>query len=359
MDYLKHIKQSPIQGLNGLWGGTQGALQQSGGGLPKITTFNELLSSTHANIEGVVTHNGYGFMLYTGVKLGRSASMMATLDTSNMDMVRFVIMGGGGSASADNVRSGSAGAGVEGTIDTSSMDTLQLRLGSGGAGFSGAGSGAAADSSSQGGISNIYLTDDTEIAKAEGGLVAGYTGTGNANGGYTTRPTTTFNSTYVSAISRADGGQGGHNNTTSAQRSPNITLSPTITGAYAHGASAGRHGEDLHGDTALGYGGGGGGTDGSTYSPGGPLGYRGGRGASDGGDAALGPNVTTGTSFGKNSIGYSGYTHPWGGGGGGAYGGGGIEVYDVGQGATGLVKIWWASNTGDASVLATTGNLYA
>ena len=35
MDYINYVKQSPIQGLTGLWGGTQGALQQaasSGGG---------------------------------------------------------------------------------------------------------------------------------------------------------------------------------------------------------------------------------------------------------------------------------------------------------------------------------------
>ena len=35
MDYINYVKQSPIQGLAGMWGGTQGALQQaapSGGG---------------------------------------------------------------------------------------------------------------------------------------------------------------------------------------------------------------------------------------------------------------------------------------------------------------------------------------
>ena len=353
-------KQGPLQGMTGMWGGTQGALQQSAAGLPKISTFDELLSSKHANIEGAVTHNGYGFELYTGVKLGRSSNMTATLDTSNIDMIRFVLMGGGGSGSASNILFGSASGGIEGTIDTSSMDSVVLQLGSGGVGFSGSGSGAAADSSAQGGDSIIYLANgSTNIAEAEGGLVAGYTGSGNINGGYTERPSTTFSSTYVSAISTCNGGKGGSGGSQDT-REPYVTLSPTLTNAYAHGACAGRHAINLSGDSPLGYGGGGGGTyEGSdNRCPGGPKGYKGGLGSESGGLAAEGPSVTTGNSFGLNTIGYSGYTQPRGGGGGGAYGGGGGEVYDIGQGATGLVKIWWASNGGDASVLATVGNLY-
>lgn len=351
-------KQGPLQGMTGLWGGTQGALQQAGGGLPAISTFDELLSSKHANIEGAVTHNGYGFELYTGVKLGRSSNMTATLDTSNIDLIRFVLMGGGGSGSQLNILFGSASGGIEGTIDTSSMDSLVLQLGSGGAGFSGDGANAASDSSSQGGHSIIYLANgSTNIAEAEGGLVSG-AGSGNEDGGYTDRPTTTFSNTYVSAISRADGGKGGAQN--QSGREPAVTLNPTITGAYAHGACSGKHGVDLSGDAAMGYGGGGGGTytTSNNYSEGGPLGYRGGMGTSDNGFLAEGPTVTTGNSYGLNSIGFSGYANPKGGGGGGAYGGAGGEVYDIGQGATGLVKMWWASNAGDASALATTGNLY-
>jgi len=35
MDYINYVKQSPVQGLAGMWGGTQGALQQSAGGGPE------------------------------------------------------------------------------------------------------------------------------------------------------------------------------------------------------------------------------------------------------------------------------------------------------------------------------------
>ena len=351
-------KQGPLQGTTGLWGGTQGALQQSAAGVPKISTFDELLTSKHANIEGEVTHNGYGFMLYTGVKLGRGTDMNAQLDTSNIDLIRFVLIGGGGSGAQDNILFGSASGGIEGTIDTSSMDSIRLRLGSGGAGYSGAGANAPSNSDAHGGISRILLDDNTNIVEAEGGLVAS-AGSGNEDGGYTDRPTTTFNSTYVSAISRTGGGKGGGQN--QAGREPAVTLNPTISGAYAHGACSGKHGVNLSSDVAMGYGGGGGGTytNTSNFSEGGPLGYRGGMGTSDDGFLAQGPTVTTGNSYGLNSIGFSGYANPKGGGGGGAYGGSGGEVYDIGQGATGLVKIWWASNAGDPSVLATTGNLYS
>ena len=32
MDYINYVKQSPVQGLTGLWGGVQGSLQQAAGG---------------------------------------------------------------------------------------------------------------------------------------------------------------------------------------------------------------------------------------------------------------------------------------------------------------------------------------
>ena len=34
MDYINYVKEYPVQGVTGLWGGVQGALQQAAGGEP-------------------------------------------------------------------------------------------------------------------------------------------------------------------------------------------------------------------------------------------------------------------------------------------------------------------------------------
>ena len=140
---------------------------------------------------------------------------------------------------------------------------------------------------------------------------------------------------------------------------PIVVLSPTLSGAHAHGACSGKYAENLSNDVALGYGGGGPGTHGYGRSPGGPLlSYAGGVADNNNGTSAEGPSVSYGTSYGRNSVNCSGYNDPLGGAGGGAFGAPGMEIYDVGEGATGLVKVWWASNTGDPSVLTAVGNLY-
>jgi len=236
-------------------------------------------------------------------------------------------------------------------MDTSNIDQLQLKVGGGGQASCNTVGG-------DGGDSSLHIPNGsggwTRVAYSLCGR--GVNGT-NYN---TVRRGTGFESAYVTAISRTEGGLGGSGNGKS-NREPYVILSPTLSGAHAHGACSGRHGGDVSSDVALGYGGGGPGTystTGSGRSPGGPLGYRGGSGTADGGESAQGPSVSYGTSYGKNSVNCSGYTDPWGGGGGGAFGAPGLEVYDVGEGATGLVKVWWASNTGDASVLTTVGNLY-
>lgn len=346
------VKQAPILGMLGMGGGI--ARAGSSGPNNKISTYNELLSSQDSKIEGEVTHNGYGFMLYTGYKGAFSGTSYNTImNTSNIDKIRFVLMGGGGGANTSNITSAGASGGIEGWIDTSSMDTLKLNIGSGaparcsGDGYSGGNSEILRD---QGGGSY------TSIASSLGGLGVDVSGYNN------TRRGTSYNSTYVTAISRARGGIGGAS-TSKSNREPSVELSPTLSGAYAHGASAGKHAEDLSNDISLGYGGGGGGYyDGNPgkESPGGPLGYKGGMGSSSGGTAAEGPSTINGRTWGSNSgQSCSGYTHPLGGGGGGCFGAAGIEIYDIAEGASGLVKIWWASNTGDTSVLTTVGNLYA
>jgi len=321
-----------IRGFNPPGGG--------GGALPVITQLSDILSNIDANINGSdVTHNGHGFMLYSGYKGGNGSLYTATMDVSALSTIRFVLMGGGGGGHSSNIRFGSAGAGIEGLLDVTSQTSITLTVGSGGAANSNY------SSFSDGGTSSIKFSS-TVMASAAGGKQA-------TNGSDQRAGTTT--SSAVTVISRAYGGAEG----TSSDRSALVQTSPTLSGAYAHGACSGKHGNDLSGDTALGYGGGGGGTYGSTQpSPGGPLGYRGGLGTFNNGSVAQGPSVSAGTSFGRNSAGLQCYTQPQGGGGGGAFGGAGGEVYDIEEGATGLVKIWWAANDGDAGKLSTVGNLY-
>tara|TARA_B100000965_G_scaffold159014_1_gene132524 strand:- start:171 stop:1139 length:969 start_codon:yes stop_codon:yes gene_type:complete len=50
MDYINYVKQSPVQGLTGLWGGTQGALQASaGGGTSLLYAGGRALCSTYGS----------------------------------------------------------------------------------------------------------------------------------------------------------------------------------------------------------------------------------------------------------------------------------------------------------------------
>lgn len=343
------IKESPFLSMLGMGGGGTGTvLGGSGGGLPKISTYDELFSSKASQIDGELTHNGYGFMLYTGYKVDDS-NFSTLMDVSNIDKIRFVLMGGGGGGADVNITCASASGGIEGWMDTSNIDQLQLKVGGGG-------QATCTTVGGSGGDSSLHIPNGsggwTRVAYSLCGR--GVNGTNYS----TTRRGTGFESAHVTAISRTEGGLGG-SSTSKTNREPSVVLSPTLSGAHAHGACSGKHGEDLSNDVALGYGGGGPGTHGYGRSPGGPLlSYAGGLGVNNAGTSAEGPSVSYGTSYGKNSINCSGYTDPMGGGGGGAFGAPGMEIYDVGEGATGLVKVWWASNTGDSSVLTTVGNLY-
>ena len=315
-----------------------------------ITSYSEVLSNTASEIEGELTHNGYGFMLYTGYKVD-DYNYTTILDVTNIPKVRFVLIGGGGGGADVNITCAGASGGIEGWIDTSNISQLKLAVGGGGAA-------TCSTVGGDGGDSGIFVPNGsggwTRVANA-------YCGRGIGGSGYdSVRRGTEYNSSWVTPISRAKGGLGGAG-TGKSDREPIVELSPTLPGAHAHGACSGAHGANLSNDVALGYGGGGPGTyssNGSGRSPGGPLGYRGGSGTSNGGETAQGPVTNYGTSYGRNSINCSGYNGPLGGGGGGAFGAPGMEVYDVGEGATGLVKVWWASNTGDETVLTTVGDLY-
>ena len=350
------VKESPIftgitRGVGGFGCGASGAASgaPSADPPPQISSYNDLFSNQASQIEGALTHNGYGFMLYTGYK-GNGTQYSTDMDVTNISKIRFVLMGGGGGATENlNIITASGSGGIEGWIDTSNMTTLRLKLGVGGGG-------RCSGNGWDGGASQVERDTGggsyNDIATANGGKGAGVSN-------YTsTRPTTSFNSSYVNAISRADGSLGGES-INQISRQPSITLSPTLSGAHAHGACSGAHATNLASDNALGYGGGGPGTYGYGRSPGGPLlSYAGGLGDNSNGTVAEGPSVNNGTAYGKNSVGCSGYSDNIGGGGGGCFGAPGMEIYDVGQGASGLVKVWWASNTGDVDALTTVGNLY-
>ena len=315
---------------------------------PSITNFDDLFSNHDSKIEGSVTHNGHGFMLYTGYK-DDDAVYYTFMDVTNIPKVRFVLIGGGGGGANVNITCAGASGGIEGWIDTSNITQLRLGVGPGGAGSCGSTGG-------DGGDSGIW------VPNGSGGWILAalaYCGRGVNGTSYdSSRRGTVCNTTYTTAISRAKGGLGG-SSLNRTEREPEVELAPTLSGAHAHGACSGAHGNwDVENDQALGYGGGGPTTAGYPISSGGPLGYPGGSGTNGYGYAGEGPSTNYGTSYGKNSIGCSGYGHPGGGGGGGCFGAPGMEIYDVGEGATGLCKVWWASNTGDASVLTTVGDLY-
>lgn len=344
--FNQYKKEKPFSGFGGFGGGGLG-LAGGASSAPQISTYDELLSSKASQIDGELTHNGYGFMLYTGYKVDDS-NFSTLMDVSNIDTIRFVLMGGGGGGADVNITSGAAAGGIEGWMDTSSIDQLQLKVGGGG-------QASCTTVGGDGGDSSLHIPNGSG-----GWLRVAYSLCGRGVNGTnysSTRRGTGFESAYVTAISRTEGGLGGAGNGRS-NREPVVILSPTLSGAHAHGACSGNHGSDLSGDTALGYGGGGPGTGGYGANPGGPLGYRGGTGSNSTGSSAQGPSVSYGTSYGVNSINCSGYNSPLGGGGGGAFGAPGMEIYDVGEGATGLVKVWWASNTGKASELTTVGDLY-
>ena len=315
-----------------------------------ISSYSEVLSSTDSQIEGELTHNGYGFMLYTGYKVDDS-NFTTIMDVTNIPKVRFVLIGGGGGAANVNITSASASGGIEGWIDTSNISQLKLAVGGGGS--------ASCDSvGGDGGDSSIF------VPNGSGGwlrVANSYCGRGVGGSGYDThRRGTDYNESWVTPISRTKGGLGG------AQRSdvdlqPEIELAPTLAGALAHGAAGSTYNAaNTSTYSALGYGGGGASSTGSYATPGGPLGYSGGSATWDqsvSSTPAGGPPTNYGTSYGRNSINCGGDVYREGGGG-GAFGAPGIEIYDVGEGATGLCKVWWASNTGDESVLTTVGDLY-
>ncbi len=316
-----------------------------------ITNFDDLFSNHDSKIEGSVTHNGHGFMLYTGYK-GDDEVYYTFMDVTNIPKVRFVLIGGGGGAADVNITSGGASGGIEGWIDTSNMSQLRLGVGPGGAASCGTTGG-------DGGDSGIWVPNPNSPGNWILAALS-YCGRGVNGSGYdTTRRGTVCNTDLATAISRTKGGLGG------AQRSdvelqPEIELAPTLAGAQAHGAAGSTYNSYTSTNSGLGYGGGGGSSTGSYATSGGPLGYSGGSATWDQSVASTpagGPPTNYGTSYGRNSINCKGDPYREGGGG-GAFGAPGIEIYDVGEGATGLVKVWWASNTGDASVLTTVGDLY-
>lgn len=318
---------------------------------PSITNFDDLFSNHDSEIEGSVTHNGHGFMLYTGYKVDDS-NFTTILDVSNIPKVRFVLIGGGGGGAKNvNITSGSASGGIEGWIDTSNISQLKLAVGGGGSASCGSVGG-------DGGDSSIF------VPNGSGGwlrVANSYCGRGVGGSGYDThRRGTEYNSSYVTAISRTKGGLGGAQRS-AVDLSPEIELAPTLAGALAHGAAGSTYNAaNTSTYSALGYGGGGASSTGSYATPGGPLGYSGGSATWDqsvSSTPAGGPPTNYGTSYGRNSINCGGDVYREGGGG-GAFGAPGIEIYDVGEGATGLCKVWWASNTGDTSVLTTVGDLY-
>ena len=79
MDYINYVKQSPMQGMTGLWGGTQGALQQAAGGGAIQYAGGRALCSTYGSPEGVI---GY-WSLETTSNAGNFGSIPGNSSNNN------------------------------------------------------------------------------------------------------------------------------------------------------------------------------------------------------------------------------------------------------------------------------------
>lgn len=323
--------------------------------------------SSFFGVQGVPILNSFGFEMYTGDKSNiADGTSVGSYDTATFTVppdvtkIRAVCIGGGGGAKSNVIGAG-GGAGIEAFIEVTGGETLTLQVGKGGRALSTTSTGQA-----RGGVTRIIRSGQT-LLEAFGGR-SGYDTSISSYG----RATATT-SGYPAGVTIISAASGGYNNTnatfdSTSQKSPVVTISPTLAGAVPHAAGAGSYYDNGTG-VGMGFGGGGGnpsagGTYGEKPSQGGCFGYAGGWGTSNDGQAALGPTgPTTFQNTGGNSAsgqdkdtlirgannGSNSYLYYEGGCGGGAFGGGGAEAFDGGEGASGLIRIWWADAEGNSS----------
>ena len=278
------------------------------------------------------------------------ASIVTTTFTVPADCtkIRAICIGaGGGAGDQSNVLGAQGGAGIEAYITVTPGEVLNLGLGQGGyADTNGAGY--------DGGDSYIRRANATVLLNAGGGKGGSTSGRNSANSDLTDGGT----GNGVTVLSKGSGGPGSISTAASVTKALPIAVAGQPAGILSHGGGGGNWANTTLADGAgIGFGGGGG-RSGNTSSegpaPGGTYGYNGGFSynngtiLSGGSAAGLGPAGGSSPAWGSAAANK--------GGGGGSFGGGGVDGWVGGSGAGGLVRIWYASSTGEASWIDTATN---
>lgn len=315
--------------------GTRGAASSrgfgrfGGGGVPGTVTT--------ALLDGSTILSGYGLMIYSNGNNYVSESTPGAVATTsfvvpaNVTKIRAIaIGGGGGSTGSENVIGGDGGAGIEAFITVTPGETLTIGVGKGG---------SCNVSSGSGGHSYIKRGGTTLIQGNGGNSAVQYDSSRNTS--------TSYDSTAgsVSVISIGYGGRGHADNSENRSDSAALSYQVNLSGATAHGGGGGVWSNGVGSPGyGLGFGGGGGFANGNFTPNGGTYGYS-------------GTYCNSSTTYGKDSVGPAAFSNqPGGGACGGSFGGGGVDGWFGGAGAGGLVRIWWASTSGDPTWIDTGGN---
>mgnify|MGYP001351771077 CR=1 FL=1 len=279
------------------------------------------------------------------------ASIVTTTFTVPADCtkIRAICIGaGGGAGDNSNVLGAQGGAGIEAYITVTPGEVLNLGLGQGGyADTNGAGY--------DGGDSYIRRSDATVLLNAGGGKGGSTSGRNSANSDLTDGGT----GNGVTVLSKGSGGPGTISSSASVTKALPIAVAGQPAGILSHGGGGGNwDNTNLADGAGIGFGGGGGrcGTANNVGpAPGGTYGYNGGFSYSNGTILSGGSAAGLGPAGGSSPA-SGGSSTVNGGGGGGSFGGGGVDGYGGGSGAGGLVRIWYASSTGDPLWIDTATN---
>ena len=303
--------------------------------------------STPSPFYGNTILNGRGAEFYTSTETTTASHQITTFTVpASCTKIRAIVIGaGGGAANASNVQGGQGGAGIEAYITVAAGEVLTLELGLGGI-VEGIGY--------DGGRSSVLRADGTVLLRAGGGKGNSTSGRDSANTDLTDGGT----SNGVTVLSKGSGGPGTISSTAVSTKALPIAVAGQPAGILSHGGGGGNWANTTLSDgEGIGFGGGGGRSGNSSSegpAPGGTYGYNGGFSYNNG-------NILVGGS--AAGLGPAGGSSPaWGGssansgGGGGSFGGGGVDGWTGGSGAGGLVRIWYASSTGEASWIDTATN---
>jgi len=303
--------------------------------------------STPSPFYGNTILSGRGAEFYTSAETTTASHQITTFTVpAGCTKIRAIVIGaGGGAGSGSNVQGGQGGAGIEAYITVAAAEVLTLELGLGG---------IAEGTGYDGGRSSVLRADGTVLLRAGGGKGNSTSGRDSANTDLTDGGT----GNGVTVLSKGSGGPGTISGTAVVTKAVAIAVAGQPAGILSHGGGGGNWANATLSDgEGIGFGGGGGRSGNSSSegpAPGGTYGYNGGFSYNNGnilvgGSAAgLGPAGGSSPAFGGSAQNL--------GGGGGSFGGGGVDGWTGGSGAGGLVRIWYASSTGEASWIDTATN---